>query len=1206
MKRKIFLLFIFCCSLNFSKLPEETITRTVRKCNDITVYECENKCSEFCHVEQGHNVCDRKCSEDCRPKIKQECEEEDVTRKTGFYETYVVDKQIKEYAKNRSDEIKKKEPTFGDKFRAFFTGKSAEEVRNARAEELKKEIENVARQDARENGTDIRENPSIYDETTNSIVNNKDIESRKTTDENIKAINKSADSKVVRKYHRIDRDAVLYENNIAYDPYAKPITVSSEREITKEMKERGVPIYIHLKREENNNDEDRTPSYSYYTLKYDNNNADGGVVPNSRTQREGYYIKVDANYGNLTKNGYKFVAWNTKRDGSGTSYKENESIKMTNNLILFAKWEKVEAIEIAPEPPKEVENERYSITFIANEYSSIVGDNLFYITKGNSISKIANIEFDKGYTLKGFKDNNGIFRTEEEVKNLIPNSNISFVVVTQKDANAKIIIPMIELTPAIIKDEIAKPVVIYNQIEVYVGDDVSVDDVVSSYNENFDGYIKLWIIKPDTSRVGKTSGTFKIFDSKTDTVWTDFDEVNTITVIEKPRLTYKTERIKHINNEISIYDLIEPTLDDRYVVSIINNIDTNTIGTKAVNLRVIDTKTGREFNDYETDITLFENLKELNYIIDANIYINDVISLDDIINSSDIPAEYTISIITTPDSSTLGDDKVFTIRIENKQSGSSWDVERNIDVISEPSISGNLWIYQNDKNPDEKGIKFIDKIHIDLNDRYENRYGLVFVSSGKVDIIGHTNFTYKVIDKKKNREFLKTISVEVIEENINIKLNNNAEFYVGHDVQADEIVIIENENNYEISIDNREELNISKLTPGDATAKVLVISKISSKQWIYNVPIKYIDRYINLGELNWEKGEKLSLKDIRKHKEIGENYSLTLLSGILKTDELGSYDIEIKIMDNNLIYYIAQLRINIVENKTIEDLKKIDETTKINIISNISNISNNAIRKILYKKSKSTDLWINQTTNVYKYTTNSKSNVLGLIIGVDNFDNNKLYGAYFSYERLNHNLSSLSKQNLFSLGTYFTAKKNIFNNRAIMYLNILNQYTLNTAKLNFKNIHNNYEKYNMQGHNIINNIVLGWSQELKEGSFASFSLGNTLIYSFNNRVKSIDKSISIDNNITNEIYVEFMENKKINNFNIYGSLKLSCLLNKTVYRYNNISWINNINRFNVYFNLGSEYTIKQNHKIGLEFNVKNKDEIHKLNSGIKAKYEYKW
>ena len=39
-----------------------------------------------------------------------------------------------------------------------------------------------------------------------------------------------------------------------------------------------------------------------------------------------------------TKDGYKFGSWNTKSDGSGKSYDDSDSIKVKEDINLYAQW----------------------------------------------------------------------------------------------------------------------------------------------------------------------------------------------------------------------------------------------------------------------------------------------------------------------------------------------------------------------------------------------------------------------------------------------------------------------------------------------------------------------------------------------------------------------------------------------------------------------------------------------------------------------------------------------------------------------------------------------------------------------------------------------------------------------------------------------------------------------------------------------------
>ncbi|MBE6063527.1 MAG: bacteriocin [Clostridium butyricum] len=43
-----------------------------------------------------------------------------------------------------------------------------------------------------------------------------------------------------------------------------------------------------------------------------------------------------------SKSGYRFVEWNTKKDGSGTSYESGEKLKLTKDITLYAQWNEIE------------------------------------------------------------------------------------------------------------------------------------------------------------------------------------------------------------------------------------------------------------------------------------------------------------------------------------------------------------------------------------------------------------------------------------------------------------------------------------------------------------------------------------------------------------------------------------------------------------------------------------------------------------------------------------------------------------------------------------------------------------------------------------------------------------------------------------------------------------------------------------------------
>jgi hypothetical protein len=74
-------------------------------------------------------------------------------------------------------------------------------------------------------------------------------------------------------------------------------------------------------------------------LIYDSNGADSGTVPITRiTLAPGDSIIISSNTGRLMKQGNVFVAWNTERDGSGTTFTPHENFVFTEDTVLYAQW----------------------------------------------------------------------------------------------------------------------------------------------------------------------------------------------------------------------------------------------------------------------------------------------------------------------------------------------------------------------------------------------------------------------------------------------------------------------------------------------------------------------------------------------------------------------------------------------------------------------------------------------------------------------------------------------------------------------------------------------------------------------------------------------------------------------------------------------------------------------------------------------------
>ena len=77
-----------------------------------------------------------------------------------------------------------------------------------------------------------------------------------------------------------------------------------------------------------------------FLFSYDGNGAAKGNTPDTaRMYRTGEMVAILGNSGGLEMSGYTFIGWNTKPDGSGIGYGEDDSLEMGDgNVILYAQW----------------------------------------------------------------------------------------------------------------------------------------------------------------------------------------------------------------------------------------------------------------------------------------------------------------------------------------------------------------------------------------------------------------------------------------------------------------------------------------------------------------------------------------------------------------------------------------------------------------------------------------------------------------------------------------------------------------------------------------------------------------------------------------------------------------------------------------------------------------------------------------------------
>ena len=77
---------------------------------------------------------------------------------------------------------------------------------------------------------------------------------------------------------------------------------------------------------------------------YDANGATSGTVPTDANAYKHGSSNATAlgNTGSLVKTGYDFAGWNTKADGTGTTYAAGSNITLNSSITLYAKWTETE------------------------------------------------------------------------------------------------------------------------------------------------------------------------------------------------------------------------------------------------------------------------------------------------------------------------------------------------------------------------------------------------------------------------------------------------------------------------------------------------------------------------------------------------------------------------------------------------------------------------------------------------------------------------------------------------------------------------------------------------------------------------------------------------------------------------------------------------------------------------------------------------
>jgi len=128
---------------------------------------------------------------------------------------------------------------------------------------------------------------------------------------------------------------------------------------------------------------DDTPQTTIYTLTFNANDGDGTMA--AQTFEAGVSQAIAANA--FTRSGYTFTGWNTNADGSGTSYTDGQEITLTQDITLYAQWERI----------------KYNLSFDANGGEGTMAAQVF--EAGVSQALVSNAFTREGYNFIAWNSN---------------------------------------------------------------------------------------------------------------------------------------------------------------------------------------------------------------------------------------------------------------------------------------------------------------------------------------------------------------------------------------------------------------------------------------------------------------------------------------------------------------------------------------------------------------------------------------------------------------------------------------------------------------------------------------------------------------------------------------------------------------------------------------------------------------------------------
>ena len=130
-----------------------------------------------------------------------------------------------------------------------------------------------------------------------------------------------------------------------------------------------------------------TSDVEEFTVTYYGNGGTGSVVDAESPYESGSTVTVKSN--GFTRNGYNFVNFNTKQDGSGTSYNPGETFTIDSDVSLYAQWEQTAVTT-------------YTVTYNGNGGSGTMTDPASPYAASSQVTVLGNVYTRSGYNFLSF------------------------------------------------------------------------------------------------------------------------------------------------------------------------------------------------------------------------------------------------------------------------------------------------------------------------------------------------------------------------------------------------------------------------------------------------------------------------------------------------------------------------------------------------------------------------------------------------------------------------------------------------------------------------------------------------------------------------------------------------------------------------------------------------------------------------------------